>query len=152
QQLQSGRDLTLTHSLMTRFFLTINEAIELLLKAARSAIGGEMFVMKVKACRITAIADALAEHYLGHTVPLQEIGMRPGEQLHEVLVARYESPYAYTYNEQYFVIPPSHPPALLSRQDHPLPRVSLDGYHPNDRLITRREIVDLLREGGFLSC
>lgn len=151
QQLKSGGELTITHSQMTRFFLTLEEAIKLLLKAARTAIGGEMFVMKMKACRITDVAEALADHYLGQPVSLKEIGMRPGEKLHEVLVSRYESPYTYKYNEQYFVILPSNPPAHLYKQYSHLQRVNLDEYHSNDSLISNQEIVDLLREGGFIS-
>lgn len=151
EQLKSGGELTITDSQMTRFFLTLEEAIELLLKAARTAIGGEMFVMKMKACRITDIADALAEHFLGHITPLKEIGMRPGEKLHEVLVSRYESPYTYKYNEQYFVILPSNPSADLIKQYSYLQRVNFTEYHSNDSLISNQDIVDLLREGGFIS-
>ncbi|MBS4162157.1 polysaccharide biosynthesis protein, partial [Klebsiella pneumoniae] len=49
--IQKGEDLTLTSKEMTRFFLTVGEAIDLLLKASEDAQGGEIFVMKMKACK-----------------------------------------------------------------------------------------------------
>lgn len=151
QQLRSGRELTITHSGMTRFFLTLTQAIDLLLQAAEFAIGGETFVMKMKACKIVDIADVLSEHYLGTKVPLKEIGMRPGEKLHEVLVSRYESPYTFKYSQQYYVILPSSPPEHLLRHYSNLPSASFTEYHSNDSLLDKPGVEELLKEGGFLS-
>ncbi|MGG6311765.1 polysaccharide biosynthesis protein [Paenibacillus macerans] len=149
-QLREGKELTLTFREMTRFFLTLSQAIDLLLKAATTAIGGETFVMKMKACRIVDIAEVLAEHYVGHSVPFKEIGIRPGEKLHEVLVSRYESPYTLKYSDQYFVIlPPGS--RQLSAHYAGLSPALFSEYHSNASLLEKSEIAELLKEGGFMS-
>lgn len=149
QQLRIGKELTLTDTEMTRFFLTLQEAIDLLLKAATTAVGGETFVMKMKACRITDIADVLSEHYLGYKVPHKEIGMRPGEKKHEVLVSKYEAPHTFKYNEQYYVVLPATNQALFKHYSR-LDPASFDEYHSNDSLIDKKAIKELLQGGGFL--
>ncbi|WP_379136528.1 polysaccharide biosynthesis protein [Paenibacillus sp. sgz500958] len=150
QQLREGRDLTVTDIEMTRFFLTLQEAIFLLLKAATTAIGGETFVMKMKACRIIDIAEVLAEHYLPCVPQLKEIGMRAGEKKHEVLISSYESPYTLKYNEQYFVILPSTDQDQLYRHYSNFKKASFVEYHSNDSLVNKSGIKSLLQEGGFL--
>lgn len=149
-QLREGRELTLTFREMTRFFLTLSQAIDLLLKAATTAIGGETFVMKMKACRIVDIAEVLAEHYVGHRVPFKEIGIRPGEKLHEVLVSRYESPYTLQYSDQYFVILPPGSNDLNARYAGLNPAVFSE-YHSNASLLKKPQITEMLKEGGFLT-
>jgi FlaA1/EpsC-like NDP-sugar epimerase len=149
-QLRDGKDLTITAREMTRFFLTLSQAIDLLLKAATTAIGGETFVMKMKACRIIDIAEVLAEHYVGHHVPVQEIGIRPGEKLHEVLVSRYEAPYTLKYSDQYYVILPPSSKELIAHYSS-LPRELFSEYNSNASLLDKAEVAELLREGGFLN-
>ncbi|MNN59229.1 UDP-N-acetylglucosamine 4,6-dehydratase [compost metagenome] len=149
-QLREGKDLTLTVREMTRFFLTLAQAIDLLLKAATTAIGGETFVMKMKACRIIDIAEVLAEHYRGHHVPVKEIGIRPGEKLHEVLVSRYEAPYTLKYSGQYYVILPPGSKELATHYSAFSP-AQFSEYHSNDSLLNKADVAELLKEGGFLN-
>jgi FlaA1/EpsC-like NDP-sugar epimerase len=104
-QIKSGGPITITDIRMTRFFLTLEEAIELLFKAAEDSIGGETFVMNMPACYITEIAEILMEQH--GPVEIKEIGGRPGEKLDEMLISKHESPLAYYYDENYFVILPT---------------------------------------------
>ena len=104
-QIKSGGPITITDIRMTRFFLTLEEAIELLFKAAEDSIGGETFVMNMPACYITEIAEILMEQH--GPVEIKEIGGRPGEKLDEMLISKHESPMAYYYDENYFVILPT---------------------------------------------
>jgi UDP-N-acetylglucosamine 4,6-dehydratase/5-epimerase len=145
-----GEDIPITDKGMTRFFLTLSEAIDLLLKAATAAIGGETFVMKMNACRITDVAEVLVHRLANQPLTVKEIGIRPGEKLHEVLVSEHEIPYTYQYNDQYYVILPSHSsPALHNQYEH-LPKASFAQYASNDSLMTLKEINAMLEKGGFL--
>ncbi|WP_171253108.1 polysaccharide biosynthesis protein, partial [Acinetobacter baumannii] len=92
----------LTSANMTRFFLTVGDAIELLLQAAQAAIGGETFVMKMNACRIEDLAHVMITSLADLPLTVREVGIRPGEKLHEVLVSSYEAPHTYVYNDKYF--------------------------------------------------
>jgi UDP-N-acetylglucosamine 4,6-dehydratase/5-epimerase len=63
EQIRSGGPVTITDREMTRFFLTLEQAIGLLFKAAESSVGGETFVMNMPACRILDVAEVLMDHY-----------------------------------------------------------------------------------------
>lgn len=145
-----GEDLPLTSKDMTRFFLTLPEAIDLLLNAAKAAIGGETFVMKMNACRISDVANVMKARLSKKELKVKDVGIRPGEKLHEVLVSRHESPFTYRYNEQYFVILPSNAsPELYSHYSH-LPKTGIIEYASNDKLMNDSEIEAMLESGGFL--
>jgi UDP-N-acetylglucosamine 4,6-dehydratase len=150
KQIMEGNSLTITSKEMTRFFLTISEAIGLLLRAAHAAIGGETFVMKMKACRIVDLANVLKQYYRVTNIELKEIGIRPGEKMHEVLVSQYESPHTFHYSGQYFVILPSHPAPSLVKHYGGLRKASFARYASDNTLMNPAEIEELLKEGGFL--
>ncbi|OBZ13360.1 MULTISPECIES: polysaccharide biosynthesis protein [Bacillales] len=150
QQIVEGKEITLTDVDMTRFFLTVPEAIQLLLKATAVAIGGETFVMKMPACKIIDLIQVLKNIFGGAHSPIKDIGIRPGEKLHEVLISLSESPNSYKYDEQYFVILPSHPTELLLSHYNHLPKVTFPYFQSDQDLMTNQEIELLLKKGKFI--
>lgn len=150
QQILETQEVTLTHKDMTRFFLTVSEAIDLLLQASTAAIGGETFVMKMKACRITDLADVLGQQLLNKSIGHKEVGIRPGEKLHEILISIAESPYTYRFNDQYYVILPSNHSAELYKKYRSLPQVTFQKYQSDDDLMSHEGITNLLKYGGVL--
>jgi UDP-N-acetylglucosamine 4,6-dehydratase len=150
QQIVEGKEITLTDVDMTRFFLTVPEAIQLLLKATAVAIGGETFVMKMPACKIIDLIQVLKNIFGGAHSPIKDIGIRPGEKLHEVLISLSESPNSYKYDEQYFVILPSHPTELLLSHYNHLPKVTFPYFQSDQDLMTYQEIELLLKKGKFI--
>ncbi|WP_202078579.1 polysaccharide biosynthesis protein [Caldalkalibacillus salinus] len=151
KQILDGQDLTLTSKDMTRYFLTISEAIELLLKAADVAIGGETFVMQMKACRIIDLAHVMRKRLARSKIGIREIGIRPGEKLHEVLVSHHETPQTYQYNEQYFVILPSYLPQEPYAHYRQKQKVTFEYYDSSQTLMTHDQIEEMLKKGGFLN-
>ncbi|MEI7024970.1 polysaccharide biosynthesis protein [Paenibacillus sp. y28] len=148
--IKQQQPVPLTSHHMTRFFQTLPKTIDLLLKAAEEAIGGETFVIKMKSCRIADLAHVMKNVLSAQQVSMKEIGIRPGEKLHEVLVSVYETPHTYHFQEQYLVILPSHPgPLLLSRYEH-LQRVEFDSYASQHYLMTQEEITEMLLESKML--
>jgi UDP-N-acetylglucosamine 4,6-dehydratase/5-epimerase len=81
RQRQSGK-LTITDQRMTRFWIDMSQAIDLVLRALSLMQGGEIFLPKIPAATVTALADSLAPG-----IPREVIGIRPGEKLHESLLA-----------------------------------------------------------------
>jgi UDP-glucose 4-epimerase len=77
--------LTITNPDMTRFILTINEAIKLALKCLMDGDSGDLFIMKPPACTIQSLVDALELHF-GKKLAKTIIGIRAGEKMHEVLL------------------------------------------------------------------
>lgn len=149
EQIVRDKAVTLTDHRMTRFLLTVSDAIDLLLVAAKVAVGGETFVMKMAACRIQDLAEVLTKQMTADDVEFREIGMRPGEKLHEVLVSRYEAPNTMQYDSNYYVIVQSHHQQLLDHYQG-LTRASFHEYSSSDNVMNHASIERMLRKGGFL--
>lgn len=139
--------IRITDKRMTRFFLSLPEAISLLLVASNTSISGGIFVMKMPACRITDLADVIIDYICTKenieplNVTIEEIGMRPGEKIHEVLINEYEAPNAYEYGEDYYVISPT---------DIGLKKIETKEYSSNDKLLDTNGIIELLKKGEFI--
>jgi UDP-glucose 4-epimerase len=84
-----GQTLTITDERMTRFLLTLNDAIDLVLYAAANTQGGEIFVRKAPAARVVDLAAVLADE-AGKTLKYDVIGMLPGEKINEIMVSEEE--------------------------------------------------------------
>lgn len=105
QQIEAGGPVTLTVPQMTRFLLTLDDAVGLVFHAMEHARGGEIFIRKAPACRIDLLADAMIHRYGGgRPILTRVVGVRPGEKIHEVLVNEYEMLRARDEGD-YFVIP-----------------------------------------------
>ena len=92
RQIENDEPLTITVPEMTRFLLTLDQSVGLVLHAMKHAIGGEIFVHKAPACTIETLADAVRRKFShkGGEHPISVTGIRPGEKLHETLINEYE--------------------------------------------------------------
>ena len=88
-QIKSGKPLTITDPEMTRFMMTLDNAVELVLYAFKNGQQGEMFVQKSPAATINVLAKALLDIYKSNS-KIQEIGVRHGEKKYETLVTSEE--------------------------------------------------------------
>ncbi|SFS66362.1 SDR family NAD(P)-dependent oxidoreductase [Marininema halotolerans] len=148
--LQRRQEIPLTSAKMTRFFLTVNEAIDLLIEAAQAAKGGEIFVMRMKSCRILDLIRVMGKHFGVPKPTIREIGIRPGEKIHEVLVSAYESQSTYQYNEQYYVILSPHSSPLVRQQYSHFSAATFSSYSSDQYLMDDKGIEKLLKKGGLM--
>jgi UDP-glucose 4-epimerase len=88
-QMTAGKNLTITDPKMTRFMMTLDDAVDLVLYAFEHGISGDLFVQKAPAATIETLAKALIELYDSKS-KIQVIGTRHGEKLYETLVTREE--------------------------------------------------------------
>ena len=102
RQRDRGR-ITLTDPAMTRFWITLDQGVQFVIKCAEIMQGGEVFVPKIPSMRLGDLADALA-----NGCQREIIGIRPGEKIHEVLVSADEARHGFDYPDMY-VIHPSGP-------------------------------------------
>ena len=90
-KIKKNKPLPVTHPDMTRFMLTLGEAIHLVFYALKNAKGGEIFVKKAPATKIVDLAKVYAENITGkNDYPIEYVGRRAGEKIHEVLVSEEE--------------------------------------------------------------
>lgn len=93
--------LPITHKEMTRFNISLEAGVEMVLWAIENALGGEIFVPKIPSYKIETVAKAIAPNAI-----LQDVGIRPGEKLHEEMITESDS-YNTIEFEKYFAILPS---------------------------------------------
>jgi UDP-N-acetylglucosamine 4,6-dehydratase len=99
QQAQTGK-LTITDERMTRFWITLEAAVDFVLSSMDLVQGGETFVPKIPSMRIVDLAKALAPD-----AELDIVGIRPGEKLHEVLLTEDEARQTYDLGDRYAIMP-----------------------------------------------
>lgn len=87
--LDRGQELTITSPEMTRFLLTLNQAVDLVFHAAEEGRGGELLVRRAPSTRIVELARVLCE-MAGKEFRFRVIGLYPGEKIHEILVSEEE--------------------------------------------------------------
>ncbi|MFM8505148.1 MAG: polysaccharide biosynthesis protein, partial [Acidimicrobiaceae bacterium] len=87
-QINAGGPITITEKNMTRFLLTLDQAVDTVFEAMQFAEAGETYIPKIKAARIVDVVNALIGR---KKIEIKETGVRPGEKLHEVLVSQEES-------------------------------------------------------------
>jgi len=104
-QVRGGKPITITDPTMTRFMMTLNDAVDLVLYAFEHGNNGDIFVQKAPACTMETLAHAVLAHMDKPDHPIQVIGTRHGEKLYEVLLGREEMACAQDRGN-YFRIPP----------------------------------------------
>ncbi|MFD8305488.1 DegT/DnrJ/EryC1/StrS family aminotransferase [Streptomyces sp. NPDC059690] len=116
EQLGTGSPVTVTHPDVTRFFMTVEEAVGLVLEAARMAHGGEVFVLDMSGpVRIVDLVRKFARSVHVPDVDIRFTGLRPGEKLNETLFCAQEKHTATTHPRILAATPVAHPPALARR-------------------------------------
>jgi UDP-N-acetylglucosamine 4,6-dehydratase len=100
QQVERDGRITITDDRMTRFWISLPQAVDLVLHALEHMHGGEVFIPKIPSMRVTDLAEAIAPG-----VPRETIGIRPGEKLHELLITADESRHAIDAGSVYIVLP-----------------------------------------------
>ena len=94
------KELPITDYRMTRFWISLEGGVKLVIKALEESHGGETFISKIPSFKITDLAQAMLP---GCKMP--EVGIREGEKLHEVMIPAEDSAYAYEYENNYIIYP-----------------------------------------------
>ena len=97
---EGATELPITDIRMTRFWITLEQGVELVFKALEESKGGETYISKIPSFKITDLAEAMLPG-----TGIKEIGIREGEKLHEVMVTRDDSRMTYEYEKHYIVYP-----------------------------------------------
>ena len=97
---QGAKSLPITDNRMTRFWITLDESVNLVLKAIEESKGGELYIQKCPSFKVTELAKAMDSE-----AKLENVGIRPGEKLHEVMVTAEDSRSTYEFDDHYIIYP-----------------------------------------------
>lgn len=145
ERILKGEYLPITDLRMTRFLLTLDEAINLVFKATFEGRGGEIFVKKMPAAKVIDIAKVMSKYITGKDdYPIKEVGIRPGEKIHEVLISEEEIKRTIEEDE-YFIIYP------YGYIDKPNLKSEIEEYTSNNTyILNENEIYYILKKEGWL--
>ena len=105
EQIAAGKPITITDTQMTRFMMTLDDAVDLVLYAFKHGESGDIFVQKAPAATLVVLAEALFSLLDKPNHPIEIIGTRHGEKAHETLLSREERAHAQDL-DNYFRVPP----------------------------------------------
>lgn len=138
-QLQAGKSITLTHADMTRFVMTLQKAVSLVLQAGQLAKYGETFILKMPCIKVIDLVEVIRGSYAKlkglKSVDLNIVGTREGEKLHEELLFAHELPYCIEEKEMLIV---GHTPNKNTSVDKSIYDSEFSSY------LSEKEILDLL--------
>lgn len=156
-QIKAGGPLTVTNPNMTRFIMSMPRALGLLFKATTIAQGGEVFILKMPAVKVSDLAKAMIESlapkygYKPSEIKIEIIGNKPGEKICEELMTVDEAQRALETKDMFIVLPEMK--ELLDKRLGYLGAkpAKLRSYKSSDtRLLTNAEIKRMLHEGRLL--
>jgi UDP-N-acetylglucosamine 4,6-dehydratase len=97
-----GGTIPITHEAMTRFWITIDQAVQFVIKSITSMQGGEIFVPKIPSFKVVDVAQTIAPG-----IPIEIIGIRPGEKLHEIMITEDDSSNTLEFEDHFLIIDPT---------------------------------------------
>ena len=152
EQIQRLNEITLTDKKMTRFFMNLNDAIKLVLKAAKDSIGGEILVMKASAVKITDLADIMIKKLGNKNTKINTIGIRPGEKLFEILKSKYEAERTYNMGKYFVILPQIRLEKTFKfYKNKKIPKIKYEEFNSNNAFqLKKKKIETLLKHEGWL--
>jgi len=159
QQIRNGGPVTITNSDMTRFIMSINQAVNLIFKATEMAIGGEVFILKMPVLRLKDLYEVVVEEYAPrynidkNKIKIENVGMRAGERVHEHLMREEEALSALETENMFIILPQVQIPDLDDKSYiYPNARKTAvkDYSTKNERVLNKEEIRKMLSEEKLL--
>jgi UDP-N-acetylglucosamine 4,6-dehydratase/5-epimerase len=138
-----------TDKRMTRFFLTLEDAIQLLFQAVTNSNGGEIFVMNMPSFRIIDLADILMETYGDIHTQCTVTGIKEGEKIDEILISEHETRNAFVLNDDYYVIYPEISTQRVYNHGNMI-KVGFKTFSTQNKIEEREVLRQMLEKGGFL--
>jgi UDP-N-acetylglucosamine 4,6-dehydratase/5-epimerase len=159
-QIQHGGPVTVTSSKMTRFFMSVHEAANLIFTATKMMLGGEVFVFKMKSLKIDDLAHTIIKTYPYKNpedkkkISIKYIGTRPGEKMHEQLIFDDECEKVVETKELLVLLPSVGTSYGTLQSAHPweskVKKIKTSDYFSNKRLMSRSELERFVRENNFM--
>ena len=150
KKIMNKEKLLITDPNMTRFSLTMNEALDFILESAYLGNGSEVFVPKIKSYSLTDLKETIKE-LLGN-VGDKNISLRPGEKLHEVLINQDEVRYTWEYYDNYVIFKPVIDVCEIKKMYSKIKKLYISGNYSSDSVKkhNRKELRTILLNSGLI--
>ena len=145
KQIESGKNITITDPNMTRFNITMNQALDFIIRSLKKGKGGEVFIPKLKAYSLEILKDAIIE-VLKKDVKTEIISVRPGEKYHESLISNEEIRNTFEDDEDYVILEERLQENIETKKTTLTERYSSDKVE----LLTKEELKKILVEEKLL--
>lgn len=140
---QNKKEFPITDIRMTRFWITLEEGVELVIKALKEAEGGEVFVPKISSMKIVDLARAIEPK-----CTFRIIGIRPGEKIHETIISEDEARKTKIFNGTYVILPQFYESRRIHKKYEPYPFVP-EGFRytsdNNDQWLRVNELKEMIK-------
>lgn len=146
-QIKKYNEVRITDEQMTRFFLTLPQAISLLFKAVEYGIRGDTFVMNMPSFYIKDLIEVLISFYGNSETKILITGKREGEKIHEVLISEHEKERTYKFDDDYYFILPQLKMNITRDCIRKEKAIKLTSQ---DNLKNKEYLTELLKLGGWL--
>ncbi len=103
--IQKNKEIPLTHEDMTRFMMTLEQSCELIFRALEKKIPGSTLIPQLVSSKVVDLIEVLKNHYNKPNIKTKNIGIRPGEKIHEVLISEEEFSRTKIIGEDYIILP-----------------------------------------------
>ena len=151
EQAKTGKPISITDPTMTRFNITMGEAIELIFKAIKNGHGGEVFIPKLKAYRLDILKDVIVDYFNSKSITKQ-IPVRPGEKFHESLISEDELRNTFENDEHYVIIDAMIQDEVLKKWKNLTPAKLTEKYSSDKvDILTKEELKEILSSEGFFN-
>ena len=140
---EGATELPITDIRMTRFWLKLEQAVEMVLEAIENMHGGELYVKKIPSMKMTDLAKAIAPN-----LKIKEIGIRPGEKIHEQMITKEDAPNTIEFKDFYIILPQMQFTGIKYDYKGAKPVAPDFEYHSgnNDRWLTVEDMKKLISE------
>ncbi len=144
EQIKAGKPITITDPQMTRFMMTLDHAVELVLHAFKNGDQGDLFVQKAPAATVSVLAEALIQIYKSKS-SIKEIGIRHGEKMYETLVTKEEMIKAEDQDKYFKISPDGRDLNYDQYFSEGIIKSSIDEYNSNNtNLLSVKDMKNLL--------
>ncbi len=150
EKIKKNQEIPLTDKAMTRFFISKEQALELIFKALKYGQGGEVFVPNIPAFKIVDLISVLEKRFDMYP-STKFIGLRPGEKIHELMINNTEVPRTYVFKDMFVIIPTIKQTSHRTRYmtDGTLLKGNSLGYSSADSIVSMEMLDQLLEQNGI---
>lgn len=140
---EGAKELPITDMKMTRFWLKLEQAVEMVLEAIENMQGGELYVKKIPSMKMPDLAKAIAPN-----LAIKEVGIRPGEKVHEQMITKEDARNTLEFDEYYIILPEINLEHITHKYPKGKPVAANFEYHSgnNDRWLTIEDMKKLIEE------